>query len=236
MKGLLTTALKVIASRLKGLQLKPALLALALTFFGPFTSQDFRSLPVTLHSLLTADYSVDSFYVSFPNINLSLILDVLGDQAPEGAFKGYETLQSSLLTPVASVTPLPGEFTQVPPSATPTPALPGPSVTPSSIPPDTRTPTPSLTPAATGTPTEQPIYTAQPTVKLTITPTKTRATQVRPTSTRSSQATQTPTQVPPTQAVTPTRKPPTATKPPTPTKAPHPYPAPTKPPTKPPYP
>jgi hypothetical protein len=232
MKGLLPSALKFIVSGLNGLQWKPALLALALAFFGQFTSQDFHTLPVTLHSLLTADYSVDAFYVSFPNINLSLILDVLGDQAPAEASNDYATLQSSLLTPVATVTPLPGKITQVPPSATPTAPILGPSVTPSSIPTITPSPTPSLTPAmmGTGTPTDQPLYTAQPTLKPLVTPTRPRATQIRPTSTRPPQATPTQTQAPPTQAATPTRKPPTATKAPTPTKAPHPYPAPTKPP------
>jgi hypothetical protein len=227
MKGLQITTLMIIVSGLKGLQWKPALFALILALFGQFASQDFRSLPVTLHSLLTADYSVDSFYVSFPNINLSLILDVLGDRDPAQALTAYQTLQSSLLTPVASVTPLPGEIT---PSATPTAPLQAPSVTPSLLP--TSTPTPSPTPAVTGTatPTGLPATTAQPTSKPMVTPTKARATQKEPTRTRSPQATPTRTQAPSTQAATPTRKPPTATKAPTSTKAPHPYPGPTNPP------
>jgi hypothetical protein len=219
MKSLLTSALALVFSVLKGLQWKPAIIALILALFGQASSQQFRVIPVTLHSLLTADYSADAINTQFPILNLSIILEALGDHAPAGALNANATLQSSLLTPVASITPLPGETIQNPATATPRATLIIPSITVSSTP----TPTPSPT-------TSLPFFTPQPTVQTTLAPTKTKTTQNRPTSTQTFHPSPTPTQAPPTQAPTPTHKPPTATSRPTATQPPHPYPGPTKPP------
>jgi hypothetical protein len=228
MKSLLTNALTVLFSGLKGLQWKPALMALILALFGQASSQEFRIIPVTLHSLLTADYSADPINLQFPVLNLSIILEALGDNAPGRASIANATLQSSLLTPVASVTPLPGEIIQKPPTASPTMTLITPSITASATP--TPSPTPNLNPIETETPTNQPFFTPQPTTWATLAPTKTKTTQNRPTSTQAFRPSPTPTQAPPTLAPTPTNKPPTATTRPTATRPPNPYPAPTKPP------
>jgi hypothetical protein len=230
MKSLLTSALAVLPSILKGLQWKPALLVLVLALFGQASSQEFRIIAVSLHSLLTADYSADAFNGQFPILNLSIILDTLGDHAPDGASSANATVQSSLLTPVASVTPLPGEVIQNTPTATPTATLLVPTIAASATPTSTPSPTPSLTSTRTDTPTSQPFYTPQPTFRATVAPTKTKTTQNRPTSTQAFHPSPTPPQAPPTQAPTPTHKPPTATARPTATKPPHPYPGPTKPP------
>jgi hypothetical protein len=230
MKNLLTSALALLFSGLKGLQWKPAIIALILALFGQASSQQFRVIPVTLHSLLTADYSADAINIQFPILNLSIILEALGDLAPSGALNANATLQSSLLTPVASVTPLPGETIQNPPTATPTATLINPSTTANATLTPTPSPTPSLAPAETETPTNQPFFTPQPTVWTTLVPTKTKTTQNRPTSTPSFHPSPTPNQAPPTQAPTPTNKPPTPTARPTATQPPHPYPGPTKPP------
>ena len=220
MRSLLTNIFWVIISGLKGLQWKQALFVLTLALFGQATTQNFRNIPITLHSLLTADYSADAFYVRFPNLDISILLDVLGDHAPDRAASAYATLQSSLLTPVPTVTLMPGEITQNPPSATPTTPVAEPSSTASSTPTATPSPTPSPTPLGTN----QPLYTVAPTLRPTLTPTRAKSTQTRPTDTRPPQPTATATKGPPTQAATATQKPPTPTKPP------HPYPGPTKPP------
>jgi hypothetical protein len=230
MKSLLTGALAVLHAALEGLRWKPAFLVLVLAAFGQASAQEFRIIPVTLHSLLTADYSADAINMQFPILNLSIFLDTLGDHDPVKASGANATLQSSLLTPVASVTPMPGEVVQNPPTATPTPTLLAPSITASTTPTLTPTPTPSLTSVETETSTSQPSYTPQPTYRATLAPTKTRTTQNRPTSTQTFHPSPTPTKAPPTLAPTPTHKPPTATARPTATKPPHPYPGPTKPP------
>ena len=230
MKSLLTGALGILLPVLEGLRWKPALVVLVLALFGQASSQEFRIIPVTLHSLLTADYSADAINLHFPALNLSIILDALGDHAPEVAYSANATLQSSLLTPVPSVTPLPGEVVQNPPSATPTPTSWVPSITASATLTMTPTPTPSPTSVGTEMSTGQPSYTPQATNWATLAPTKTKTTQIRPTSTQAFHPSPTPTKVPPTLAPTPTRNPPTATARPTATNPPHPYPGPTKPP------
>jgi hypothetical protein len=232
MNGLLITAQALIVSGLRGLQWKPAIIVLLLSLFGQAASPDFRNIPVTLHSLLSADYSADAISLHFPDLNLTMILDALGDRGPNEASSAYATLQSNLLTPVASVTPLPGAITQNPPTATPTATPVSTSIIPTSIstPSVTPSPTPSLTPTGTGAPTDWPTYPPQPTLRATLIPTKVKSTQPRPTATQSSHTNPTQTPAPPTHVPTPTRKPPTATKAPTATQHPHPYPGPTKPP------
>lgn len=223
MKSLLTSALAALPSVLEGLRWKPAIVVLVLALFGQATSQEFRVIPVTLHSLLTADYSADASNMQFPVLNLSIILEALGDRAPDVAYSANATLQSSLLTPVASVTPLPGEVDQNPPTAIPTATLLVPTITASATPTMTPTPTPALTSVGTGTPTSQPFYTAQPTNRATLAPTKTKTIQNQPTNTQVFHPSPTPTKSPPTNA-------PTATARPTATNPPPPYPGPTKPP------
>ncbi len=215
MRSLLTNIIWVIISGLKGLQWKQALIVLLLALFGQALAQNFRNIPVTLHSLLTADYSADALDLRFPKLNISIILDALGDRSPDKAASAYATLQSSLLTPVPTVTLLPGEITQNPPSATPTARVAEPSTTASS----TLTATPSPTPSPTLSGTNPPLYTVEPTLQPSPTATRGKATQTRP-----PRSTATATQAPPTQAATSTQKPPT------PTKSSNPYPGPTKPP------
>lgn len=222
MKSLVSSVFWFIITGLKGLQWKQAIFALVLALLGQSAIQNFRYIPVTLHSLLTADYSADAIHLRFPNLQVSILLEALGDHAPGQAVSAYATLQSNLLTPVPTVTLGPGEIPQIP-SATPSPVVTNPAET--SNPTPTSSPTPSLTPTIWGTPTNQPLYTAQPTLNPTLTPTKAKTTRVRPTNTRPPQATATATTAP-----TATRKPPTPTKPATSTKPPHPYPGPTKPP------
>jgi hypothetical protein len=215
MRSLLTNIFWVIISGLKGLQWKQALIVLVLALLGQAGTQNFRNIPVTLHSLLTADYSADALNVRFPKLNISILLDALGDRAPDKAASAYATLQSSLLTPVPTVTLMPGEITQNPPTASPTATAAEPSTTASPTVTATPSPTPSPTPAGTN----PPLYTVAPTLQPPPTSTRVKSTQTRP-----PRPTATATLAPPTQAATPTRKPPT------PTKASNPYPGPTKPP------
>lgn len=223
MKSLVSSVFWHIITGLKGLQWKQAIFALVLALLGQAGIQNFREIPVTLHSLLTADYSADAIHIRFPNLQDTILLEALGDHASDQAMSAYATLQSNLLTPVPTVTLRPGEIPQIPPSATPSPIV---TITvDTASPTPTSSPTPSPTPTIWGTPTNQPLYTAQPTLNPALTPTRVKPTRVRPTNTKPPKATATAAMAP-----TATRKPPTPTKAATSTKPPRPYPAPTKPP------
>lgn len=106
-----------------------------------------RTLPVGVHSTLTANYGADALPTR-PGIGINLIFDTIKDQEPEADLEARkEAVLSGLLTPVPSVTPL---FT------------PTPSPMPTAVPP-TSTPTPTATPSPTMTITPTPTHTATPT-------------------------------------------------------------------------
>jgi cytoskeletal protein RodZ len=194
-------------------------------------------LTVSLHSLLQADYSPDLNPATLPPPRLALAAEALRDQGfSQGTTTPVDflaTLQTGLQTPVATVTPRPGEtlFPLMTPAASPTAflATPTPFLQPTAsvTPTWTQTPTPSATSAAgTVWPTSPPGLTRTPTRRPTNPgpgqPTRTP----RPTATALPTVTPSPTLVAPTatpaHAATPTR-PPTATEEPYPPPQP-PYP------------
>lgn len=174
-------------------------------------------LKAHLHSILFADYSAQLGGAWRPAIGLGLLADFLNDNGLPG--DGLEaTMQAGLLTPIPSVTPLPGT---VYPTAT------------------VRTPTPTATasPAGTGT------ATATRTMTATVTPTGATPLPRTPTATRRATTTDSPweptdpvhpptaTSQPTEPLATPTYRPPTATlslptvtPQPTATSIPYPYP------------
>lgn len=124
-------------------------------------------LPVTLHSLLFADYSADPHGFRISAVRFSLIeeaiRDAAGDQSLDSANR-FATLQAGLRTSVPTVTPA---FPQTPtatqqPTSTPDHTEPPPSPSPTSLPPHTATavptqlqPSPTIirwNPTATGRP------------------------------------------------------------------------------------
>jgi len=198
--------------------------------------------PVSLHSVLAADYSADLRALHLPPIQLGLIADILNDSTTLTPGR-FATLEGNLTTPVPTVTPRPGY---------PTPTLPA-----SPIPPATPTPRPGL--AGSPTPLAASV-TPLPSQESSLTPTFTPwpftptlpASTARATGTRFPTQPATPTQPgTPTQPATPTpvptgtllpgptdtSRPPTSTLPPPtstprprPTRTPNPYPGPTNPP------
>lgn len=195
-------------------------------------------LSISLHSLLDADYSPDLNPTRLAPARLALAADALRDQgfglgtATPGDY--LATLQTGMLTPVATVTPRPGEtlFPLITPTATFT--LVPPTLT------ATLPPTGTATPTWTLTPTTSPTLAASATVGPgTFVPSPTRrptqAPTRRPTNPGPGQPTVTPTRTltsppPATNTPRPTPVPPTATRQPTVTRQPtatqRPYPPP----------
>lgn len=174
-------------------------------------------LSVSLHSLLSADYSADLDAQRLPPVRLALAAEAMADQ---GYTLGTSipgdylaTVQTNLLTPIPTVTPRPGE-TLLPlttPPFSPTPLSPTPALLP------TATPTPiwAVTPTFTLTATTALNQTRQPpmsTARFTLAPTR-RPTNppVQPTRTPTPKPTDLPatatphhTSVPPTRTLRPT--------------------------------
>jgi hypothetical protein len=182
-------------------------------------------LPVHIHSVLTADYSQDPQGQPIAQVQLNLIYEFLKDlTSNRGQANGddpderYAEVIEELLTPVPTVTPMPGATVFVPtaqPGASQTPALPAEftaTLLPTELASLTHTATTTLLPSPTSTGTL--VY-----------PT---ATNPIPSPTRTRPPAATSTQLPPTQPA------PTAT--PSPTQPPPTQPPPTEPPYPPPYP
>lgn len=178
-------------------------------------------LSAALHSGQQADYSADDRRNGLlPPLNLKIIEDALKDQAAQAGL--VATLQSKLLTPVASITPGPG--TPHAPTASPT-------VQPSASPTSVKSPTPQPSPTlkvASPTPTRVRVTGRPPTASPTPTivlPTNTPA----PVNTSPPQSQDTDTPVPQQPTDTPpadTQPAPTDTQPPPPppSNTPCPYP------------
>ncbi len=187
-------------------------------------------LPVSLHSLSEADYSVDEIMHSVPAIGLDIIRDLLGINKPPETGRSPEIAVIIPLTP----TPTSTVFGSFPSGLTPTTEVPvnptatdKPGSTATSIP----RPSASSTSLPTLNPTDTPSWTNPPPVA---TNTKT------PTATPGQNATNTtePTQLPPTMIPTmvptmvptntplpaPTNTPPNPTSPPPPASSPTPHP------------
>jgi hypothetical protein len=172
-------------------------------------------LDVSLHSVLAADYNADLQALEQPVVGLGLLGDMYVEEGGFGVEDRMATLEARLLTPVPTVTPLPGT---VHPTATLLVAAA--TATPASTQAPAVTSTNGATPTATHTATQTTSPTAtRPGWTPTRTPTATpRATEIEPpdpTATR----TLPPTQPPPTATHTPT-----PTRPPTETPDPYPYP------------
>ncbi len=189
-------------------------------------------LSVSLHSLLSADYSPDLNALRLSPVRLALAADALTDESialgtsTPGDF--LATIQTNFLTPIPTVTPRPGE-TLLPlttPTFAATPLSPTPTLLPTGTATPTGTPTPTLTRTPTGTPTGTLALTRlppTPTPRFTQAPTR-RPTNPpdQPTPTRTS--TQQPTHPPATETPRPTPIPPTRTSRPTATNDPYPPP------------
>jgi hypothetical protein len=111
-------------------------------------------LPVTLHSLLFADYSADPRGFKLPVVRFNLIEEVIrdeqSDQSEQDSVERFATLQAGLKTPVPTVTPA---FPQTP--TTPTATQPQPTSTPDyTEPPPSPSPTNLPTQTASVVPTE----------------------------------------------------------------------------------
>ncbi len=181
------------------------ILSLGSGMFGKWFSaaRDIGLLPVTLHSLGEADYSVDEFLRSVPVIGLDIIKDLLGiNEPPEtGGAAGIALITpgSSTPTPTSPFSGfLPGTATATgenPDSAT---ATHNPPATATSSLGRTATPTPLWTAQATPSPTwtySPPLLTNTPMPSTTpwINPSSTPLpTQIQPTATAPIQATNTP--------------------------------------------
>jgi HD-GYP domain-containing protein (c-di-GMP phosphodiesterase class II) len=196
---------------------------------------DSGTLPVSLHSLSEADYSVDEITHSVPAIGLEIIRDLLGiNYAPEiGGAPEIAVITPGTPTPTPIATS--GGF--LPFTGTATGEKPG---EPTAI--DNPRSTATSNPQPTATPTASPIYVAPPTATPTIRPPE--ATQPQdPTHTqvhsatpgKSATNTAVPTQPPPkaTATILPTNTPlPPPTNPPNPTSPPLPASSPTPRPTR----
>ncbi len=185
-------------------------------------------LAVSLHSQLSADYSPDLNARRLPPVRLALAADAFTDESyalgtsTPGNY--LATLQTDLLTPIPTVTPRPGEtlLPLTPPTFSPTPLSPSPTLFPTgtATPTWTATPTFTLAPTTTLTQTRLP---PPPTPRFTQAPTR-RPTNPpdQPTPTRTS--TQQSTRPPATETPRPTPIPPTRTSRPTVTDDPYPPP------------
>ena len=132
-------------------------------------------LPISLHSLLLADYSADLLEFKYAAVKFDLILDAIRDSIEDGypmdADERFATLQAGLSSPVPSVTPAfsqtPSTSTPEQPTATPENTDLPPSPSPTTLPPQTATaeptqPLPSPTYIIWPTATNRP-YIPQPT-------------------------------------------------------------------------
>jgi len=178
------------------------------------------AVPISLHSVLVANYQADPRLMKIPPVQLSLIQDALEDQSIHRSNGGLATLIISLFTPVPTLTPI---FS---PSSAPTALAPNqtPVITatprliyiPSATPTWTQTPTATI-PASTLTPTRS-LPGGTPTTTLRYSSTPTPTTLVVTVSTRTYTPSPTPTNTP---------APPIST--PRPTDTPDPYPPPSLP-------
>ncbi len=208
-----------IKKRAKWLLLSPVIFALPLAI--PFLILNLLNsdiliwVPFNLHSVMAADYSADPRGFRIGQLDFRIIGEIFQDHGDDNYGEHLATIQASLLTPVATVTPYPGMQITALPSPTQTPTI----STPTNIPGGTQ-----LTPTATLSPSSTPTLAPSATV---------RATVFYPTATKTTRPTSKPTQPPKATATKkpppPTPKPPTATSVPA-TKPPKPYPAPTDPP------
>src|SRR3990172_7196138 len=193
--------------------LLPLLLCSVISYWIVFTSNNpIIAVPISLHSILVADYQVDPHSMKIPPVQLSLIQDALEDQFVNRSNEGLATLVIGLFTPVPTFTPiftLSNEPTQPAPTQLPVITVaPSKTLAPSAI--TTRTPSPTATlPNSTLTPTRTD---GTPSTNPRISPTPTTVAFTQP-----------PINVP-THTLTPTLAPPTP--PPRSTNTPDPYPPP----------
>lgn len=165
------------------------------------SAADSRWMPLSLHSILQSDYSVDARTELFPPVKIELIKNYLDDMSASDSPARYSTLLISMNTPIATVTPNnlaailtptnPSPASTLPPTATATLGLfPTSSILPTRPPTLTPTPTPTSTPTvypsetAWNTPTQMPspTPTSTPRHKETPVPTKPGPTQTLPAS------------------------------------------------------
>jgi len=208
-------------------------------------------LPVSLHSVLAADYSADPRVLHLPPIQLGLIADILNDSATLTPGR-FATLEGNLTTPVPTVTPRPGYPTSTLSPSLISPATPTPrtglvaSATPlhATITPMPSQPsafTPTLTPVIflTNTPpistpyptsTRLPTQWVSPTVPSAGTPLPKPTNTFQPTATLPLPTVTLPLPTATLPPPTSTQLPPSPTPHPRPTRTPNPYPGPTSPP------
>jgi hypothetical protein len=201
-----------------GMVIFGAMVSLGVFLFTPDVARANEVLPVSMHSPLAADYSLDPYALQVPVVGIEVLAEIDQDRRSTGTFVAVEslpTLVEILKTPVPSITP-PFLTPLVTASALPTRTLTprsSPTRGPSSTPGAAATLGPTSTVPATAT---QVTFTASPTKLPTRTPvTLPSATTIPPTATV---ARPTATRIPPTAthvAPTATRIPPTSI-PPTP--------------------
>ncbi len=138
-------------------------------------------IPVSLRSVLSADYSADRRNLSFSAVGLGLVQEYWldSDLSPTEVAQRVSTLTVLLQTPVPTVTPLRGQSgsqpTSIPPSPTvvnrevvsPTPGLTS-TVNPSATPVPSRTPTATASQTSSPSPTGTASPTLPPTASVTL--------------------------------------------------------------------
>ncbi len=221
-----------------------------ISYWVLFARNVFHSVPISLHSILTADYQVDPRELKFFPIRFSIIPEVIADQFGQEASERLATVPSEVFLPTLTMTPSNNQDIGLTPVATlneitktPTFDAQVPTITPSPIfttnpPKITPTPTLILLNSLTPTPTQKLPTTPTPTWWLK-TPTATSVIPTQPiqTSTQRPTSTWVPTSTPtpaPTKTSTKTLVPPSST--PRPTNTQDPYPGPSPNPTIDPYP
>lgn len=70
-----------------------------------FSGNSVQAVPISLHSVLMADYQVDPHSAKLQPVQLSLIQEALEDQLGQGSAERYATIEFSLITPVPTITP-----------------------------------------------------------------------------------------------------------------------------------
>jgi hypothetical protein len=90
-----------------------------------------RSVPYPLHSILQANYGVDTRGIQHAKVGLSVIAQVVQENYPTEVGGGVSEIESGLGTPVPTVTPRPEILTPV--SGIPTPTRVAPTATTGSV-------------------------------------------------------------------------------------------------------
>jgi hypothetical protein len=138
-----------------------SLACLTLALF-PLGRSSAKSIPIALHSELSANYNADPPTTPFPQLQLSLIQDVIRNEASAAeAPERLSTVENNLKTLVPTITPVSTPATFITPQPQPSLIAPSPTSTRGTPTATLSTPTPTLA-TPTRKPTKQPKPTHNP--------------------------------------------------------------------------